>query len=73
MADSNSTGNLRKHVKKCWGAEALQAAEDAEGINDARERVVDSLNRSGMITAAFEHKGKGKVTYSNRQHTSTKT
>ncbi|KAG2740022.1 hypothetical protein P692DRAFT_20638331, partial [Suillus brevipes Sb2] len=24
--DAKSTGNMRKHVKSCWGEEALQAA-----------------------------------------------
>jgi hypothetical protein len=67
--DTNSTGNLRKHVKSCWGEEALAAAEDATSVDDAREWVVKGLNQSGSITASFERKGKGTVTYSNRQHT----
>jgi hypothetical protein len=71
--DSNSTGNLRKHVKTCWGEEALRAAEATASVKVARESVVKSLNETGSITAAFERKGKGKVTYSNRQHTRTET
>jgi hypothetical protein len=71
--DANSTGNLRSHVKKCWGGDALKAAEDAEDIDKARNDVVKSLNETGSINAAFERKGKGKVTYSNCQHTRTET
>jgi hypothetical protein len=71
--DANSTGNLRKHVKTCWGEEALKAAEEAKTVDIARENVVNALNQSGSISAAFERKGKGKVTYSNRQHTKTET
>lgn len=71
--DANSTGNLRKHIKSCWGEEALRAAESAGDVNDVREKVVKSLNETGSITAAFKRKGKGKVTYSNRQHTKTET
>jgi hypothetical protein len=52
--DANSTGNLRKHVKSCWGDEVLHAAEDAGGVREAREKVVSSLNRSGSISASFK-------------------
>src|SRR5437763_10762735 len=67
--DAFSTGNLRKHAKTCWGEEAVKAANEAKDVSEAREKVVHALNRSGSIDAAFERKGKGKVTYSNRQHT----
>jgi hypothetical protein len=67
--DANSTSNLWKHVKNCWGKEALHAAESAKDIKEARENVVNSLNCSGLITASFAQTGKGNVTYSNRQHT----
>ena len=40
---------------------------------DARESVVKEIKGSGSITAAFERKGKGKVTFSHRQHTKTET
>jgi hypothetical protein len=73
MSDTNSTGNLRKHARLCWGEEALKAAEEAKDVNDARELVVKSILKSGSITALFERKNKKKVTYSNRQHTRTET
>jgi hypothetical protein len=72
-SDANSTGNLWKHVKVCWGEEALKAAEALANVEEARDKVVKSLNQSGSITAVFERVGKGQVTYSNRQHTRTET
>jgi hypothetical protein len=71
--DNNSMGNLCKHVKTCWGPEVLTAAENAGSVYEVRNKVVKALNQSGSITAVFERTGKGKVTYSNRQHTRVKT
>jgi hypothetical protein len=51
----------------------LKAAEAVENIGKARDVVVKALNETGSISAAFERKGKGKVTYSNRQHTRAET
>ncbi|KAG1831812.1 hypothetical protein EV424DRAFT_1469923 [Suillus variegatus] len=51
-----------KHVKSCWGNAALMAADDAKDANEVRTKIV---------TESFERKGKGKVTYSHRQHTRT--
>ena len=34
---------------------------------------MDEIKRTGSITAAFERKGKGKITYSHRQHTKMET
>jgi hypothetical protein len=71
--DSNSTSNLRKHVKVCWGEDVMKAAEEARDVDVAREQIVGSVIRTGSITMAFKRKGKGKVTYSNRQHTKSET
>jgi hypothetical protein len=71
--DARSTGNMRKHVKSCWGPEVLTAADDAKDANEVRLKIVPSILRDGSITAAFERKGKGKVTYSHRQHTRHET
>jgi hypothetical protein len=71
--DAFSTGNLRRHVKSCWGEEALNAAESASDVKEAREKVVKPLLRSGSIDMLFERQAKGKVTYSNRQHTKVET
>jgi endonuclease V-like protein UPF0215 family len=71
--DSSSTANLRKHAKACWGVEAVEAAQSVRDIQEARESVVKPLARNGSIASAFEHQGKGVITYSNRQHTRTET
>lgn len=45
-------------------------AADATGNVDVAREVLNKSNiRDGSITAGFEHIGKGKVTYSTRQHT----
>ena len=64
---------MRKHVESCWGEDALKAAMEAGSEKDARETVVKELRGSGTITASFERKGKGKVTFSHRQHTKAET
>ncbi|TFK79585.1 hypothetical protein K466DRAFT_473851, partial [Polyporus arcularius HHB13444] len=70
--DSTSTSNLRDHVKACWGPEILAAAEEAKTQANARP-MVEAFGRSGTITKIFKRIGKGKVSYSIRQHTSTET
>ncbi|KAG0699301.1 hypothetical protein DFH29DRAFT_809220 [Suillus ampliporus] len=71
--DARSTGNMRKHVKLCWGNVVLQAADDAKDASEVRTKIIPGILRDGSITASFERKGKGKVTYSNRQHTRAET
>jgi len=71
--DCSSTGNLIKHVKSCWGKAAYEAAMACQHAKDARESVIKPLTTTGTITAAFEQKGKGKVTYWHRQHTKKET
>jgi hypothetical protein len=71
--DANLTGNLRKHIKACWGEEALAAADSAASVEVAQESIFKGLNTSGSITMLFEQKGKGQVTYSNQQHMQAET
>ena len=71
--DAKSTGNMRKHVKSCWGEAALQAAMESGNTAAAQEGVINKLLKTGSINASFEQKGKGKVTYSHRQHTRSET
>ncbi|OJA08026.1 hypothetical protein AZE42_10848 [Rhizopogon vesiculosus] len=71
--DARSTGNMRKHVKICWGEEVLQAADEAKNAEEVRMKIVPSVLRNGSIMASFERKGKGQVTYSHWQHTHTET
>lgn len=70
--DRHSTGNLRKHVKVCFGEEAMGCADSAGSASKAREGVKKYL-RSGDLTMSFTRSGKGKVTYSVRQHTRAET
>ena len=71
--DARSTGNMRKHVKKCWGEDILRTADEAKNAAEVRTHVVGGILQNGSITAAFEQKGKGQVTYSHRQHTRAET
>ena len=69
--DAKSTSNLRKHARVCWGVETVAATDETRNIGaafDALKKVKD-----GSITEAFDRVGKGKVTYSHRQHTTTQT
>jgi hypothetical protein len=69
--DAKSTSNMRKHAKKCWGDDVVASADKASNANDVRRTTVKGHLDPQSITAAFERKGKGKVTYSHRQHTKT--
>lgn len=66
-----STGNMRKHVRKCFGDEALAAADKAKNAEEVRKTAVTNggVLSAQSITVAFSRKGKGKVTYSTRPHT----
>jgi hypothetical protein len=70
-SDAKSTGNLQKHAKKCWGTEIVATADKAKTAKEVRDTTVKGYLDPQSITAAFERKGKGKVTYSYRQHTKT--
>jgi len=69
--DAKSTSNLRKHAKLCWGEDTVTAADQTGGVAAARDILLKTKGRDGSITAAFERVGKGKVSYSHRQHTRT--
>jgi hypothetical protein len=71
--DARSTENLRKHVRSCWGEDILKAADEVKDVDEVRKNIVGSVLRNGSITASFERKGKGKITYSHRQHTRAET
>jgi hypothetical protein len=69
--DAKSTSNLRKHAKVCWGVETVAEADEKRNLGAA----LDGLKKfkDGSITEAFERTGKGKATYSHRQHTTTQS
>jgi hypothetical protein len=62
---------MHKHAKKCWGTEVIASADKANNANEVQRMTVKGILDPQSITAAFERKGKGKVTYSHRQYTKT--
>ncbi|EJD32856.1 hypothetical protein AURDEDRAFT_46353, partial [Auricularia subglabra TFB-10046 SS5] len=71
--DSGSTSNMRKHADSCWGEDIVEEAYKMKNAADARLRVTEPVSRTGSIDAAFERTGKGKITFSHRQHTKSET
>jgi len=71
--DAKSTSGLRRHVSKCWGAETVKLADGTKDLEAAHAILLKTKLHDGTITAEFERIGKGKVTYSHRQHTSTES
>ncbi|TDL29001.1 hypothetical protein BD410DRAFT_695207, partial [Rickenella mellea] len=71
--DAKSTGNLRKHAKKCWGDGVVEAADDVKTADEVQETAGTGVLNQQSITAAFERNNKGKVTYSHRPHTRTES
>jgi hypothetical protein len=69
--DAKSTSNLCKHAKICWGEDAMAEADKTRDVHAAREAVSNMKLANRSIMEAFERVGKGKVTYSHRQHTTT--
>ena len=70
--DCKSTSNLKRHAIMCWGAENVDRALDTK-VDIKEARVTLAGLKDGSITAAFERTGKGKVSYSHRQHTKAET
>ncbi|KII83105.1 hypothetical protein PLICRDRAFT_119829, partial [Plicaturopsis crispa FD-325 SS-3] len=56
--DKTSTSNLRTHAKKCWGDDAVLAADQLATGDDVRAQTSKGTLDQGSITAAFERKGK---------------
>ena len=74
--DRNSTSNMHKHTKNCWGEEIVSKALEGKGelsIEDVRKGLSLAKLHDGLITVSFERKEKGSVTFSTRQHTYTET
>ncbi|KAG1807722.1 hypothetical protein EV424DRAFT_1474165 [Suillus variegatus] len=71
--DAKSMGNMHKHAKKCWGAETVESADKAKNATEVCGTTVKGILDPQTITVAFECKGKGKVTFSHRQHMKTES
>ncbi|KAI1784273.1 hypothetical protein LXA43DRAFT_901906, partial [Ganoderma leucocontextum] len=71
--DSTSTSNLRRHVETCWGSDALKIATSLGNTNGAREEIFEKVLREAPLTAHFERKKGGRVTYMHRNHTKVET
>ena len=69
--DAGSTSNLHKHANICWGVNIVKAEMAVKNASEAQE--ILSKSKDGSIAATFQVKGKGKVTYSHRQHMQTET
>lgn len=52
--DAGSTSNMWKHVKICWGEDALSTADKAKDVNEAQTKIVHGILQDGSITIAFE-------------------
>ena len=46
-SDAQSTGNMRKHVRKCWGEDVLKAADEAKNVAEARAKVIAPYIENG--------------------------
>ncbi|KAF8811404.1 hypothetical protein BYT27DRAFT_7089536 [Phlegmacium glaucopus] len=71
-SDRKSTSNLKRHAITCWGKETVDAALEAKVDIDSTRNTLKTV-KDGSITAAFERKRKGKVSYSHRPHTRAET
>ncbi|KAG1725292.1 hypothetical protein EDD22DRAFT_789750, partial [Suillus occidentalis] len=69
--DAKSMSNMWKHAKICWGEETVKLADETKNSQEAH--TIISGAKDDSITASFKRTGKGKVTYSHRQHTRTET
>lgn len=70
--DRSATGNLRKHAKSCWGEASYSQVIDLKDVAIGR-KAIGELSQTGTITAAFERKGQGKITFLSRQFNQTET
>jgi hypothetical protein len=67
--DANSTSNLLRHAKICWGFEAMEAATATKDLDAARDVLSKTKLWDGSILTEFQQIGKGKITYKHTQHT----
>ncbi|KAF4612580.1 hypothetical protein D9613_012727 [Agrocybe pediades] len=71
--DAKSTSNLKHHAIRCWGETLVEQAMKTANVESIREGLKDAKLVDGSITVVFKRNGKGKITYSHRQHTASQT
>ena len=69
--DANSTSNLCKHAKICWGDEAVETVDVTKDLDAARGVLAKMKLHDGSTTAEFVRIGKGKITFLHHEHTKT--
>ncbi|KIK12158.1 hypothetical protein PISMIDRAFT_70273, partial [Pisolithus microcarpus 441] len=65
-SDAQSTGNMRKHVRVCWGEDIFHQITQTKNATAVKNYV-----KNGSIKVTLDCKG--KVGYSHRQHTKIET
>ena len=53
-SDAKSTGNMRKHARKCWGDEMVASVDSAKNTNEVHATTMKGILDLQSITAAFE-------------------
>ena len=71
--DKALTKTLHVHAINCWGQENVDNSENAGNIESARAAMAGAELHDRSITAVFERTGKGKVSYSHRNHMEEET
>ena len=73
--DAKSTSNLRKHARRCFGEDAVAAADNAANADEVRRTTLASGGtlRSESLTATFGRREGGSFTFSHRPHTTTES
>src|SRR5258708_12864343 len=51
--DAQSTRNMRRHVKKCWGEGALTLAQSAKDANEACSTIIPVFLKTAKFTQIF--------------------
>ena len=61
--DAKSTSGLCRHARKCWGDEAVKAADSTHDLEATRGVLAKTKLRNGLITTDFQCIGKEKGMY----------
>lgn len=56
---------MHTHTKKCWSPDIIASVDKANNADDIQGTTVKGALDPQSITATFERKGKGNVTFSH--------